>query len=256
MIGLDKVYELIKSRQDKQNYWLTDSIVYLVDSGSRSYGTNTPMSDTDYKGIVIPPKKYVYGLSRFKSVHIETGAMDTKNTKDDIDITLYSLHEFVKMSLNSNPNLIEMLYVEEENIHIDYKPLRDHRDLFLTDRLRKSYGGFGIQMIRKVEKKLEQGVYDGKELLHAYRVLESGIEALTTGTLHTKRPNAEELLQLRYREVDEVTPELKEEVISGMDELYKRYKQAEEKSVLPSKPNIEKVEKLLMKLTEEYHGLV
>lgn len=253
---LDKdVQELIKKRSKGDMEWLSSSIVYLVESGSRSYGTNTPESDRDYKGIVIPPKEYLYGLRTFKSMEISTGQQESKNSSDDIDITLYSLHEFVRLSLNANPNLIEMLFVEEESILIDHPTLREHRHMFLTNKLGKSYGGYGTSMKMKFTRKLENGEYDGKELMQLVRIFETGQEALLTGDMYTKRPNAKELLNIRQRQVNGSNREETKEILDFMERKQADFMKAEEKSVLPTKPNVRQVEKLLMRLTEQYLGM-
>lgn len=255
MTDLDRVYDLINNRSEHGLSWLSDNIVFLVESGSHAYGTDTEESDKDYKGIVIPPMEYHIGLHTFKSVQIETGAKDEKNTRDDIDITLYSLKEFTRLALNSNPNIIEMLYVEEDSIIVDYKPLRCHRDMFLTDKLRKSYGGFGVSMMRRMEKAIAKGEYDGKTLMNILRILESGRDAMLTGTLQTKRPNAEALLSIRHLGLDMKYDSHVEFITKLMDSKYGEFKQAEEGSVLPSKPKHSEVEDLLMELTKQHLGL-
>ena len=38
--------------------WLKNNTIFLTVVGSQSYGLNTKDSDTDYKGLCIPPKEY------------------------------------------------------------------------------------------------------------------------------------------------------------------------------------------------------
>ena len=45
--------------------WLENSIIFECISGSHAYGLNTPESDTDYRGICIPPEDYFLGMYSF-----------------------------------------------------------------------------------------------------------------------------------------------------------------------------------------------
>ena len=42
-----------------------DQSILVALGGSKSYGTNHPLSDTDYKGVLVPPREYY--LSPFKN---------------------------------------------------------------------------------------------------------------------------------------------------------------------------------------------
>ena len=72
--------------------------------GSQTYGTNTKTSDTDIKGIFIPPKEYWIGLQSLKSIEHHT---------DDIDTSYHSLKHFMALALNADPNILEMLYLRD-----------------------------------------------------------------------------------------------------------------------------------------------
>jgi len=95
-----------------------DNIILEVLTGSHLYGTNTETSDNDYVGIFIPPKEYVLGLREVKEVFAGVSSKDDqrKNTKDAVDRKFYEFRNFVKLAMACNPNLIEILFADLDNI--------------------------------------------------------------------------------------------------------------------------------------------
>ena len=74
--------------------------------GSHLYGTDTPSSDTDYKGIYLPEAKDCYLDNIKHTIDMSTGNSHSKNTKEDIDET------------NSNEGnlLVAVSHIKEQQI--------------------------------------------------------------------------------------------------------------------------------------------
>lgn len=66
-------------------------LLYLVEFGSRLYGTDTPDSDYDYLGLYLPGINDLVCMRNSKSCQFSTGNDKSKNTKDDFDIQVWSL---------------------------------------------------------------------------------------------------------------------------------------------------------------------
>ena len=60
--------------------WLKDRTILLVKAGSHAYGTNTPTSDLDIRGVAVPTKEYLIGYFKKFEQAITTG---------DLDITIF-----------------------------------------------------------------------------------------------------------------------------------------------------------------------
>ena len=71
-------------------------LVYLSKFGSKLYGTDTPESDEDYKGIYVPYQDMMILNTATHHVSYNTSDSNQKNTKDDIDIELKSVQTFLK----------------------------------------------------------------------------------------------------------------------------------------------------------------
>lgn len=110
-----------------------------VISGSRAYGTDTPTSDHDFKGVFIQPADSFLGLSRTDQV------ADTRN-----DTVFFELGRFADLLARNNPNLLEMLFTPPD-CTIFRHPLMDGftPSMVLSKRCCDSFAGYAIAQIRK-----------------------------------------------------------------------------------------------------------
>ena len=132
--------------------------ILVVRSGSHLYGLNTPNSDEDYVGIFIPDVEYLLGFKTCEQVDMgyESKLENGKNSSEAIDCTFYSITKFMKLALDNNPNIIEILFVNEENIVYinDYgRRLLSMRDKFLSERAESTFFGYAKSQKRKIEVK-------------------------------------------------------------------------------------------------------
>jgi predicted nucleotidyltransferase len=127
---------------------LEDRTIYYVRHGSFAYGTNIESSDEDFKGVAIAPLDYYLGcFKRFEQTekYVSKGA--------DKDEVIYDIQKFINMASNANPNIIEVLFVDESDIvSISYlgRMLRDHSDLFVTKKIRHSMAGYAHQQAHRI----------------------------------------------------------------------------------------------------------
>lgn len=118
--------------------------------GSHVYGTSTPQSDTDFKGLAIPDKKDIILQRAFRSINTSTGTDNTKNTKDDIDREIYSLHHFMKLLTEGQTVCLDMLFTPDifSVNHRDCKEygwvwteLRKNQDKLVTKKM-SAFAGY------------------------------------------------------------------------------------------------------------------
>jgi len=233
------------------------------------YGTSTETSDRDYRGICIPPyEEYYHGFHKFEQY-------DPKGQ----DLTIFDLRKFVKLASECNPNIIELMFVPEENIIWcdDFgESLFAVREFFLSRKARHTFTGYAHSQLGRIKNhkrwidsppskpdRQEMGLpteakvigpdkidaarslghtyfseemwnqiqlevayreakkewdafhswrtnrnparyemeqrfgYDGKHAMHLVRLLRMGFEIISTGQVIVKRPDAEELLEIR-----------------------------------------------------------
>ena len=132
------------ARQEMNTQELAEKYqIFRCVSGSHGYGTATSHSDTDTRGIFIAPPEYTLGC--LKTVEqVEVPGEDT---------VIYELAKFIRLAVNCNPNLIELLFTEEENIlFIDpaFEKLRAHRDLFLSKKAKFTFSGYAMTQMKRI----------------------------------------------------------------------------------------------------------
>lgn len=159
-----------------------------IRSGSHLYGTNTPESDEDFVGIFMPPEEYVYGL---KSVvgEVDLGIVskreDGKNDKDAVDRKLYEFRKFIKLAAGNNPNIIEILYVNDENIIYENEfgaLLREVRGLFLSKLCVPKFIGYASSQKHKMIIRRDHF----NELRDGYNLLYNVDDKLTLGQVYDR----------------------------------------------------------------------
>ena len=108
-------------------------------SGSRAYGLHTPLSDTDYKGVFLLPKKAYYGFEQQEQFNNETN-----------DIVYYELKRFIDLLVKNNPNILELL-ATPNNCVLYKHPLMDELkpDYFLSKLCRQTFAGYAQSQIKK-----------------------------------------------------------------------------------------------------------
>ena len=136
-------------RDEAVNFNVDSRTIYRVVHGSHAYGLATPESDLDEKGICIEPLDHHIGfLHRFEQQE------RMANKGHHCDSVVYSLKKFVKLAVDANPNIIEVLWVDDEHVRsIDSfgQHLRDIRELFVSKKARFTFASYAHSQIKRIE---------------------------------------------------------------------------------------------------------
>lgn len=133
--------------QRSPNYdWVRNNTVLLVRHGSHAYGTNTPASDVDTKGVCIPTREYFLG-SQKKFEQAELKAPDP-------DTVVYEIRKFFNLAMANNPNCLEVLFVDP----VDYllvdpigEILLDNKEKFLSKRIKHTTCGYAFGQLKRIK---------------------------------------------------------------------------------------------------------
>lgn len=123
--------------------WLERNLLLLVNHGSTAYGTSLPTSDLDIKGVAVPPREYFLGFAN----HFEQAE------SKDPDMVVYEIRKFFQLAADCNPNIIEVLWVDERDHRVVSKAgrkLLDARALFLSKRAKFTFSGYAIAQLKRI----------------------------------------------------------------------------------------------------------
>jgi predicted nucleotidyltransferase len=117
----------------------SDLLLFDAIGGSHAYGTHTPESDIDRRGIFVAPDSFQAGMESIEQV------ADGKN-----DEVFYELTRFFQLLEKNNPGALEILYSPADCVRYKH-PALDLIDptLFLSKLSEKSFSGYAETQIRK-----------------------------------------------------------------------------------------------------------
>lgn len=147
--------------------FVKDKLLFVTFGGSIAYGLNTPESDIDTRGVIMPPVDEILGVGSFYA----EANRDNKNLiygKDgfeqfldvESDTTFYTLKKAVSLMANCNPNTIELLGCKPEhyaNVSAEGQILLDNKDVFLSKRAHDSFAGYARAQFQRLKNALGNG---------------------------------------------------------------------------------------------------
>lgn len=125
--------------------WLPERTIFVTVCGSQAYGTNTPESDIDIKGLAIPPKEYFFGF---------VNNFEQAESNEPYDMVIYGLRKFMKLAADANPNIIEILNTDPRDWVIEsplFSKIWENRELFLSKKARFTFSGYAMSQLKRIK---------------------------------------------------------------------------------------------------------
>lgn len=119
--------------------------------GSHLYGTATEKSDKDHKGVFLPTLEDMLLQRVSKSIHTSSKQGVGKNSPDDVDRELYSLHYFLHLACKGETVALDMLHAPLATcspLHPIWVELVALREQFYTSNL-KAFVGYARRQAAK-----------------------------------------------------------------------------------------------------------
>lgn len=161
MRNINEVLSMPEYSFVNEHFRLKDKIAMLTFGGSVAYGLDTPQSDIDVRGIVMPLKTDVLGCPMLiEDKHrgqgtIYTGAGFEQYEDAATDTVIYSFDKAVSLFAKCNPNCIEMLGCKPEHYAMvsPYgQMLIDNSSVFLCkDLVRDKFSGYARGQFQRLK---------------------------------------------------------------------------------------------------------
>jgi predicted nucleotidyltransferase len=209
-------------------------VIYRCVVGSRAYGLDGPESDTDRRGVYLPPAE------RHWSLYGVPEQLENPATEE----VYWEFQKFLTFALKANPNVVECLYTPlVEHATPLAEELRAMRGQFLSKLVYQTYNGYVTSQFKKLQADLRnKGAVKWKHVMHLLRLLLAGITALREGVVPVHvGPYRDRLLSVKRGEVPF------EEIERWRIELHKQFDAAFETTALPDRPDYAAANALLLR---------
>lgn len=142
---------LARAFEAENGFALAPHLVMLALMGSHSHGTYLPpeepdaVDDVDLMGFVVPPLEYHLGLPRWEHWRLQV---------DELDVILYSLDKAFRLLLRSNPNIVGLLWLREQEYvyrHPLFYPLLRERAIFSSQVAADAFAGYAFGQLKRME---------------------------------------------------------------------------------------------------------
>lgn len=227
----EAVQPISRLREDFPFY---DYVIYRCVVGSRAFGLSNAQSDTDLRGIYLPPASLHWSLY---------GVPEQLENKENQEC-YWEIQKFLILALKANPNILECLYTPlVETATPLAEELLFMRHIFLSQLVYQTYNGYVMSQFKKLEQDLRtKGVIKPKHAMHLVRLLLSGITILKEGCVPVRvEEHREKLLAIRNGEMPW------QEINAWRLSLHRAFDAAFSATTLPERPDYEKANAFLLK---------
>lgn len=214
---------------------LRKHIILQVLAGSRSYGTQTETSDHDLRGIYLAPADLAWSLQ---------GAPEQLEFRaDNTEEVYWELGKFLRLALQNNPNILEVLWSPVLQSTALGEELRTLRGAFLSRKVEQTYGGYVKSQREQLSRRVRlDGDLKPKHGMHLLRLLYAGIHVLRTGeVLVNVGPHHDELMEVRSGGWS------MNRILARAAELETELVEAARTTQLPDQPDTDRVEAYLLR---------
>ena len=213
---------------------LDEFIIYRCVIGSRAYGLDHEGSDTDRRGIYLPPAELQWALFD----------VPEQLEHEAVQECYWELEKFMHLALRANPNILECLYTPlVETATPLAQELLDMRNIFLSQMIYQTYNGYVMSQFKKLEQDLRsRNEIRWKHAMHLIRLLLSGITVLRDGFVPVRvETYRERLLSIRAGETSWA------DVNAWRLMLHKEFDAAFQSSHLPEQPDYRQANDFLIR---------
>ena len=144
---MNEIAESVFAHLDKSVSFVKDNTILLCRAGSHSYGTATPDSDEDYKGVCMGEKRHYFGSAVFEQAEMKKP-----------DTVVFEIRKYFRLCAAANPNVLEALFVDPSDqllVSPIGEKLIENRDKFLSKRVKHTLCGYAHSQVSRMKRHRE-----------------------------------------------------------------------------------------------------
>ncbi|HEX8912338.1 MAG TPA: nucleotidyltransferase domain-containing protein [Humisphaera sp.] len=213
---------------------LWEHVILRVVVGSRAYGLQSDASDTDRRGVYLPPAERHWSLF----------GVPEQLENDATQEVYWEVQKFVTMALKANPNVLEALYTPVvEHATPLAREMIEMRGSFLSKLVYQTYSGYVMSQFRKLQGDLRnKGQVKWKHVMHLVRLLLAGVTTLREGRVPVDvGEHRGTLLAIKRGDVPW------DEVEALRLRLHAEFDRAYETTALPERPDYDRANAFLLR---------
>ena len=213
---------------------LFQRVIFRCVIGSRAYGLHDAASDTDRRGIYLPPADSHWSLYGVPE------QIENEATQE----AYWEIQKFIVLALKANPNVLECLYtpIVEKATPLACE-LLGLKHIFLSRLVYQTFNGYAMSQFKKIQSSIRnRGEIKWKHVMHLIRLLLAGLTVLREGFVPVLVEEHRDMLlaiktgQVPWSELD-----------AWRRDLHRQFDEAFEKSRLPARPDYERANQFLVK---------
>ncbi|NLS91619.1 MAG: nucleotidyltransferase domain-containing protein [Planctomycetaceae bacterium] len=214
---------------------LYDRVIYRCVVGSRAYGLDHSESDTDRRGIYVPPA----------DLHWSLYGVPEQLENDESQEVYWEVQKFLVLALKANPNVLECLFTPFVELTTPLsEELLAMRTAFLSRMVYQTYNGYVMSQFKPMRAHIRNhGEVKWKHVMHLIRLLISGTTVLREGFVPVRvEEHREKLLTIKRGGMPW------EEVDQWRRSLHEEFDRAFQHTTLRERPDYEKSNCFLVKV--------
>ena len=221
-------------------YDLSRHVVYRCVVGSRAYGLDDDASDTDRRGVYLPPADRHWSLFGVPE-QLENPAAEE---------VYWEVQKFLTLALKANPNVLECLYTPlVEHATPLARDLVAMRGAFLSKLVYQTYNGYVMSQFRKLQRDVRAtGQAKPKHVMHLVRLLLAGVATLRDGAVPVRVEDADHRARLLAIKRGRMPFD---EADRWRQDLHRQFDAAAAATSLPDRPDYRAVNAFLLRARRE-----
>ena len=136
-----------------------NGLIMATLAGSHLYGTNTPESDIDIRGVCLQTRESLLGFQGFEQFQPK-GENAIRFANENFgylsdDVCIYGVTKFLKLAMDCNPNIVELLFAPAFYENEIWHEIVKNSHNILSTKVKHSFSGYAFAQLKRIKRHKE-----------------------------------------------------------------------------------------------------